>query len=175
MRGDDVAAVAAVLVNAQAAVGDRAHVVVLGQALVALAAAEPGEDDAAVTGFHALGVWTEFDDPADDFVAHGERQDHAAVGQRHLLAAADVVVTLPDMQVGMADAAVGDFQQYPRCRLAPGWAARFPGAVARSRPRPMRACLSPWLACGQGWLAPGADFARSGAGKRFCQRSCQLI
>ena len=45
-------------------------------------------------------------------MAHGERQGHAAIGQRHLLAAADVVIALPDVQIGVADAAMGDFDQH---------------------------------------------------------------
>ena len=53
MRRNDVGAVAAVLVDAQAAGRDRAHVVFLGQALLAFAAAQPGVDDAQVADLHA--------------------------------------------------------------------------------------------------------------------------
>ena len=111
MRGDDMGAVAAIGEHAQAAGRDGAHVVVFGEALLALAATQPGKDDAQVAGFHAGGVGTKLHHAADDFVAHRQRQDDAAVLQRHLLAAADIVVTVPDMQVGVADAAIGDLQQ----------------------------------------------------------------
>ena len=57
-------------------------------------------------------VGAEFDDTADDLVAHGEGEGHAAVDQRHFLAAADVIIALPDVQIGMADAAVGDLDQH---------------------------------------------------------------
>ena len=111
VRGHDVRAVAAVLVDAQAAGGDGAHVVFFCEARRAGAATEPGVDNPQIADFDALGVGAEFDDAADDFVAHGKRQGHAAIGQRHLLTAADVVVALPDMQVGVADAAMRDLQQ----------------------------------------------------------------
>ena len=57
------------------------------------------------------GLGAQLDDAADDLVAHGQRQDDAAIVQRHLLAAADVVIALPDVQVGVADAAMGDLEQ----------------------------------------------------------------
>ena len=82
-------------------------------------------------------------DAADDLVAHRQRQHHAAILERHRLAAAEVVVAFPDMQVGVADAAMGDFAAAPRCRSAPASAARSPAAALRSRPRPRRALFPP--------------------------------
>ena len=62
--------------------------------------------------FTPLRVGAELGDAADDLVAHGERQHDAAILQRHLLAAAEVVVALPDVQVGVADAAMRHLDQH---------------------------------------------------------------
>jgi hypothetical protein len=91
-------AVAAVLIHAQAA-ALQAHIVLLRQAGAAYAAAHPGEDDADIADLHAGGIRAEPDDAADDLMPHGQRQHHAAVLQVHLLAAAQVVIAFPDMQV----------------------------------------------------------------------------
>ncbi len=78
VRGDDMGGVAAILIDAEAA-GGEAHVVFLGAAGGAGAAADPGEDDAEIAGFDAGGVGAELEDAADDLVAHGEGEDDAAV------------------------------------------------------------------------------------------------
>ena len=111
MRRDDVRAVAAVLVHAEAARRE-AHVVLLRQALLAGAAADPGEHDAQVADLHAFGVRAELGDAADDLVPHRQRQHDAAVLQRHVLAAAEVVIAVPDVQVGVADAAMRHLDQH---------------------------------------------------------------
>ena len=112
MRRYDVAAIAAVLVNAEAAVGDDAHVVLFRQAALALAATEPREHDPHVAYGNAGRIRPELRHPADDLVPHRQRQHHATVLQRHMLAAAHVVLTLPDMQVGMAHPAMRHLQQH---------------------------------------------------------------
>ena len=111
MRRDHMRAVAAIGIDAETARRE-AHVVLLRQAFLAGAAAEPGEHDAQVADLHALGVGAELGDAADDLVSHRERQHDAAILQRHLLAAADVVVALPDVQVGVADAAMRHLDQH---------------------------------------------------------------
>jgi hypothetical protein len=69
---------------------------------------------------------------ADVLVPHGERQLDAAVGQHQLLAAADLVIAVPDVQVGMAHAGREHLQQHLRalrlrrsrsfiCSGAPHW------------------------------------------------------
>ena len=45
-------------------------------------------------------------------MAHRKRQDDAAIFQRHLLAAADIVITVPDVQIGVTDATIGNLQEY---------------------------------------------------------------
>ncbi len=64
--------------------------------------------------FTPLASGPELRDATDDLVSHRERQHHAAVLQRHLLAAADVVIAFPDVQavVGMTDAAMRHLDQH---------------------------------------------------------------
>ncbi len=111
MRSDDVGAIAAVLIHAQAARRDAAHIVFFSKAFFAFAAAKPGEDDPQVADLDARGVGTKLDHPADNFMSHRQRQNHATIDQRHHLATAEVIVTFPDMQVGVADAAMRDLKQ----------------------------------------------------------------
>ena len=111
MRGDHVCAVAAVRIHTQAA-WRQAHIVLFREAFLACAAAKPGEHNAQVADLHALRVRAELGDAADDFVAHRERQHHAAVLQRHPLAAPDIVIAFPDVQIGVADATMGHLEQH---------------------------------------------------------------
>ena len=155
MRRHHVRAVAAVLVDAQAARGGRAHVVFLGEARRTRAAAQPGKHDAPVADLNPLGVGAEFDHTADDFMPHGQRQSHAAIRQGHLLAAADIVVPLPDVQVGVADAAMGDLEQHLGAfRLGCGefdFLQRLP--IFDDGPGAHGGCLRSFIQ--GGWLAPG--------------------
>ena len=77
----------------------------------AFAAAEPWMNEPAVARLDALGVWADGDDFADVFVSHGQRQLDAAVGELEQLAAAEIVVALPDMQIAVADAGGDDLEQ----------------------------------------------------------------
>ena len=110
MRCHDMGAVAAVLVDAEAA-PVQAHVVVVGQALLAMAAADPGVDDAQVADLDAGRLGPELAHPPDDLMPHRQRQHDAAIFQRHRLAAAEIVAAFPDVQVGVADAAMRGLQQ----------------------------------------------------------------
>jgi hypothetical protein len=104
-------AVAAVGIYAEAARRE-AHVVLLGQAFLACAAAEPGEHDAQVADPNADCVRSELRHAADDLMPHRKRQHDAAILQRHPLAAADIVVALPDVQIGVTDAAMRHLDQH---------------------------------------------------------------
>ena len=88
-----------------------AHLFFAGPADGAFAAAEPGMHQPAVADLHALGVRADRDHFADIFVAHGQRELHAAIGQLQPLATAQVVITLPDMQIAMTNAGRQDLQQ----------------------------------------------------------------
>src|SRR5205085_6655618 len=82
----------------------------------AFAAAHPRVDEAHVAELHALRIRPSRDDFADVLVPHGERQLDAAVGEHQLLAAADLVIAVPDVQVGMAHAGREHSQQHLRAR-----------------------------------------------------------
>jgi hypothetical protein len=69
---------------------------------------------ADVADLHARGLGAERDDLADVLVAHGQRQLDAAVHQVELLASANLVVAIPDMQVGMAHSRRQHLQQHLR-------------------------------------------------------------
>ena len=45
-------------------------------------------------------------------MTHGERQHDAAIRQLHLAARAQIVFAVPDVQIGMADAGMGDLEQH---------------------------------------------------------------
>src|SRR5260370_5617266 len=102
-----IAAVAEAAEEARA----RAQLLLAALAHRAGTAAEPGEDQALVADLGALGVWSQGDDLADRFMSHGQRQFDAALGQLELLAAAEIVMTLPDMDIAVADAGGEDAQQ----------------------------------------------------------------
>src|SRR5690606_11811545 len=70
----------------------------------ALAAAHPWVDEADVANADAFRFGSDGDHLADILVAHGQRQLDAAFEQHQPLATADVVIAVPDVQVGMADA-----------------------------------------------------------------------
>ena len=114
--------IAAILVNAQA-VADHAHVVFVGQAFLAMSAAEPRINNPQIAFLHAQAgrIRPQLAHAADDFMPHGQRQFYPAVLQVHGFAAAKVVKTFPDMQVGMADAAMRHLHQH----FCPGWLRRW--------------------------------------------------
>ena len=80
----------------------QAQVFVATLAYAALAAAMPGEDHVALADGDPLHGVAHGDDLAGDLVAHGQRQLQATVGHGQLLAMAQVVGAMPDVQVGMA-------------------------------------------------------------------------
>ena len=110
MRRHDMGAVASILEDAQAP-RRQAHIVLLARARGADAAADPGIDDPQVADLHALRIRSELRHPPDDLVPHRQRQHHASILERHLLPAAEVVIPVPDVQVGVADAAMSDLDQ----------------------------------------------------------------
>ena len=103
MGHDEVRGETAAAVDAHAA-GLHAEVLLAAPADDAIAAAHPRMDQAHVADADALGFGADGDHLADILVAHGERQFHAAILQLQLLAAADVVIAVPDVEIGMADA-----------------------------------------------------------------------
>ena len=88
-----------------------AQIVVAGTATPALAAAEPGIDNAPVADLDAVRVGPEFDDLPENLVADRARQGHAAFGKLHALAAAKLVIAFPEVQVGMTNAAMRHREQ----------------------------------------------------------------
>ena len=96
--------VAAVAMDAEAA---RLHAQVLmtRAADAAFAAADPGIDENHFADFAVLDVRPDRDDLARGFVAQRHRQLNAAILQIEPPAGAEIVTALPDVQVGMADAA----------------------------------------------------------------------
>ena len=91
--------------------GGAAELLVAAPAYRAFAAAEPGMHQPAVADLDALGVGADGDDFADILMPHGQRQFDAAIGELEPLAAAEIVVAFPDMQVAMADAGGDDLEQ----------------------------------------------------------------
>src|SRR6185437_15360772 len=78
----------------------------------AVAAADPREDDAPLAGDDSLGLGPGRQHLAHRLVAHGERQPHAALGQLQPLAAAEIVMPFPEMDVAVADAGGEDAEQH---------------------------------------------------------------
>ena len=75
------------------------------------AAAKPGIDQSHVANLDARSVGAGGDDFADVFVAHRQRQFHAPVAELKPLAAAEVVIAVPDVQIAVADARGQDLQE----------------------------------------------------------------
>ena len=98
-----------------------AEVLVAAPAHLAFAAAHPRIDEAHVAHLDVLRVRSERDHLADVLMAHGERQLDAAIGEHQLLAAADLVIAVPDVQIGMAHAGGEHFQE----NLRAGWLGRL--------------------------------------------------
>ena len=90
----------------------QAQVLIATLADLALAAAVPREDHVFFAHFHALGVGAHGHHGASNLVAHGQRQLHAARCHRQLFSIAQVVLAMPDMQVGVADAGGIDAHQH---------------------------------------------------------------
>src|SRR6185312_9194913 len=74
-----------------------AEIFLAAQADLALAATHPRIDESYIADLDALGVRTDGDHFADILVTHGQRQLDAAVGEDQLLAAADLVIAVPDV------------------------------------------------------------------------------
>src|SRR3546814_19791910 len=82
---------AAVLDDAEAPLRD-AEIVLLGGALLAGAAADPGIDDAQIAERDAARLGAECRDPARDFMTGGPGQGHPALGELHHLSAAQIKI-----------------------------------------------------------------------------------
>ena len=87
-----------------------AEIFVAVQTVAALAAADPREYRFLRADQVLRNIRTDFLDDAGDLVSERERQRHAARGVE-LLAAAEVGVTVLDMQIGMAQSATLDADQ----------------------------------------------------------------
>jgi hypothetical protein len=68
-------------------------------------------DEPAVADLDARGVGTNGDDFADILVAHGQRQFHAAIAELEPLAAAQIVIAFPDVQIAVTDTGGDDLEQ----------------------------------------------------------------
>ena len=115
MRNQQVRGKAAATMDADAA---RLHAEVLVAAATydTLPASHPRVDQSDVANRYALRIRPDGDNLADVFVAHGQRQLDAAIQQLQLLAATDVVIAVPDVEVGVADARRDDAQHDLRAR-----------------------------------------------------------
>ncbi len=111
MRHQDVIGVAAIAEDAEEA-RTEAQLLLAALANRAGAAAEPGKDQALVADLGAARLRAQGDDLADRLVPHGQRQLDAALGQLEFLAAAEVVMAFPDMDVAVADAGGENAQQH---------------------------------------------------------------
>src|ERR1700683_84980 len=110
VRHQEVVGVAAGTENADA---ERRAAQLLAAALAdfALSAPQPGMHKPAVANLDAGRVRADGDNLADILVPHGQRQLHAAVAEFELLAAAQVVIAVPNMQVAVADAGRDHLEQ----------------------------------------------------------------
>ena len=80
-------------------------------AVAALAAADPGEYRLLLSDQVLRSIGTDFVDDAGDLVSQRERQRHAARGVE-LLAAAEIGIAVLDVQIGMAQPATLDADEY---------------------------------------------------------------
>ena len=103
MRREQVCRIAALREHADV-LWLEAQVLFAAPADLAFAAAHPRIDEAHVANRDAGRIGADGHDLADVLVPHRKRQLDAAVGESQLLAAADFVVAIPDMEIGMADA-----------------------------------------------------------------------
>src|SRR5688572_5248851 len=114
MRDEYVARIGAGTVDAEEARARHAVVVQLRLADRALAAADPGINDALLPDLDAFCFRAEGLDDAEWLVAERERRYAAALLHVEALAAAPVEVAVPDVQVGVADARARDAHQHFR-------------------------------------------------------------
>src|SRR5262245_15048560 len=91
-----------------------AKVLITPLAHLALAAAHPWIDQAHVADLDAFGFWAKRNNFAHVLVPHGERQLDPAVRQHQFLTASNLVVAVPDVQVGVAHAGGKHLQKHLR-------------------------------------------------------------
>ena len=137
-----------------------AEVFVAALAHLALAAAHPRIDEAHVTDLDTVGVRAERHHLADVFVPHGERQLDAAVGEHQLLAAPDLVIAVPDVQVGVAHPGREHLQQHLRALGLRGLALvhlQRRAAFAHLKTTHVHSCFPPDIAiAGRAAVTPAA-------------------
>src|SRR6185436_1668197 len=107
-----VRGIGAVAVHAEDAAPRHAVVVLARLAYGALAAADPGMHQALLPDLHALRFRSQRLDDAERLVAQREGRHAAAVLHVEALAAAQVEVALPDVQIGVAHARARDAHQH---------------------------------------------------------------
>ena len=88
-----------------------AKLLVAALADVTFPAADPRVNEPAVANLDAFGIGPDGDDLADILMTHGQRQFNAAIAELQLLAAAQVVIAVPNMQIAVADARGNHFEQ----------------------------------------------------------------
>ena len=69
----------------------------------------------------AISIWPPFQHAPHNFMPHRKRQLHAAIGKFQVAARSQIIAAFPNMQIGMANTRMGDFQQY---LLASGFGRR---------------------------------------------------
>src|SRR6516162_230912 len=111
VRYDDVCAIAAGPPSAEGARGEAEEFLAL-PAHCAFPAADPWVGYHLVAGLDTRGLRPECRDLAGDFVSHRERQMHVAGFKRDPPLVAQVEVSVPDMDVAVADPGSLDAQQY---------------------------------------------------------------
>ena len=110
MRHHQEVGIAAIRKHAEAAHG-AAKIFIAPLARLAGPAADPWMGKPPVAHLDAFRVGTEGDHLADVLVAERHRQLHAAVGEAHLLAAAEIEIPVRQMQIAVTDAGRQNFQQ----------------------------------------------------------------
>ena len=97
------------------------------------AAADPRKDDALVTDGYAGRIGAQCDGFADDLVAHGEGEFHAAAFDGGSFAVAEIEIAVPDVYVGMAYAACRHLHQdFRTLRFRVGVFGAFQGVLPHS-------------------------------------------
>jgi hypothetical protein len=87
-------------------IGFGAQVVISGKATITMPTTQPWKNHTHITNGYTAGIRSEFADATDHFMPRCSRKHDATVSELHAFPTAHVVIALPEMEVGMADATV---------------------------------------------------------------------
>ena len=111
-RNEDVLCVTSRLEDADRERLVGTEILLVAQAGRALPASQPRIDQAVRALVQSGHIRARADDFTGDFMAHGQRQGYAAVGQGHLLSAAEIVPAFPQMDIAVTHAGAGHADQH---------------------------------------------------------------